>query len=84
MINPFEEQDLLNLAFFFNPDGSLNTVVPGGKNELFLEVNIRRDTKDFYEKMIFCLDFLFKKMKEVSGNDFRDGFLGGDNDNDFF
>lgn len=84
LVNPYEEKGLLNLAFFFNTDGRLNTIVPGSKNEIFLEINIKKDTQDLYEKLMYCLHFLFKKMKEISDDDFPTGFLGGDMDNDFF
>lgn len=85
MVNPFETDGVLNLAFFFNPDGKCNIVVPGVANELFLEVNIKKDTKDLYDKLMYCLHFLFTKMKEISDDDVGDtGFLGGDYGNDFF
>lgn len=57
---------------------------PKQPGEFNFEIRVKGDVEDLYEKLILVLAFSEAKMKELADGYFPDGFLGGDNDNDFF
>lgn len=88
MIYDEEEKGRLEIAFFFNTDGELNTVIPLTRNEAFFDIYIEHKCKKVYQKLSYSLDFIGEKMKELaedaipSGDDFTRE--DGDEDYEFF
>jgi len=56
----------------------------GEVGEFNFEIRVKGGVEDLYEKLLLILAFSEAKMKELANDNFPDGFLGGDSDNDFF
>lgn len=80
-----KEENFVSFNFFFNPDGDMMLSDTSDKNEFNFEIRVKKGgVKDLYEKLLLALAYSEARMKQMSGDDFPDGFLGGDIDDDFF
>jgi len=79
-----EKENIVMFDFFFNPDGNMMAARSGEVGEFNFEIRVKGGVEDLYEKLLLILAFSEAKMKELANDNFPDGFLGGDSDNDFF
>lgn len=87
MIYEEDEKERLEIAFFFNVDGDLNTVIPLTRGEAFFDIYIEHNCKNVYKKLSYSLDFVCEKMKELADDAVPDCDFTreeGDEDYDFF
>ena len=79
-----EKEKFVSFNFFFNVDGKMMVADTHDKKEFNFQITVKEDAKDLYSKLMLSLAFSEKRMKELSEDDFPDGFLGGEDDNYFF